>query len=305
MKSKSNHQLVEEFLLWLSVNRTKATVSSFKWALRQFEHWLTNNEKLILDLQPSDIASYILHLRKRGLKKGTQSIYVTAVRSMWTWLEENNLAPFRKSLIPTIQTEDVKSYLPISYEEYRAILGCLSGNVLKDIRDRAMISLLWDTGMRLGELQSLNLLDINLRTMSGKVKTFKRRNHFRTFYFSEEVCDYLKSWLEVRGGIITRYNGSHLEPALFISMNTGNDCGRIYPPSIQQVVRELCRKAGISRRITVHSFRHGFGTRFNNAGMNVRTLQELMGHAKIGTTMIYMHKDESQLEQEYRQFNMS
>lgn len=294
-----NEQTIAMYLSWFSASRSRASTSSYKYALYPFRKWLEYKELRIVDVSFDDIVHYAEHLRSGNLKDNTRAIYHTALKSLYRWLYDQGKVSWNPELIPTVQIEyDMGNRVAATPEEISAILGTFDENFPDELRTKAAIALLADSGLRLGELLSLDESSIDVTLMKGRVKTYKRRGHWREFYWEEPTNELLKQWLYVRNIILQR--DSIEQTALFISLATNSICGRLDRHVIQKAMRDACKKLGITRRISPHPLRHGYITERMKRGMNLRALQKSAGHAKITTTQLYMHLDEDEVEKEYR-----
>lgn len=291
-----NEQVVNRFLAWFGISSSPASVSSYRWALRRFTNYL--RKKAFTECELEDVISYIELLREEGIKEGTIAIYITALRSLWKYLEDKADLRFPSHKIPIVKSDNVKSHEFATPEEVMAILGTFSDLFPYDCRNKAMISLMWDTGVRLAELLSLDIDDIDLINKRGNVKTYKRKGHRREIYWEEMTNELLKKWLLLREEYLIR-NGQQTN-ALFLSLATNSGASRCHRQALQKALREACKRIGLKRHITPHSLRHGYCTMRARLNMNVHYLQKLMGHAKLTSTQIYVHTNEKDVENEYR-----
>ncbi len=287
---------MDQFLIWLSGGHTKATVQSYYWALHNLRKYLDIIQKDITECTLNDLTAYIQHLENKGLKSGTRNHYVTSVRAIWHWLYKQDMVDFDKEMIPLPDRVDTESYDYLTQEEYEQMLNALSEHFPKELRGKAIIAFLFNTGVRLGELLSIKMSDIDLEKMKGRVKTYKRKNHWRDIYWNEFTNNLLKKWIEVRDRIIEKLGNSEY---LFISLEN-NRGEQLAHSTIQRMIRNLRHQLNIKRKITVHSFRHGFGHRGVETRVNPRYLQVMMGHANLRSTQIYMGYDTKDVEMEYR-----
>lgn len=290
--------MIDQFLIWLKACRSKATVSSYDYALRGFRTFLRHLGKDVTECTLQDLSIYINSLETKGLKSGTRNLYSTALRSLWAWLYQQGKVPFNEKLIPMPQITDKEPYPACTLEEYRSIIGALSLIDGRDVRNKAVLSLLWDTGVRIDECMSIDIGDLNLAEKEGQVKTFKRKNHRRTIFWTNDTNINLGRWIEYRKEVLKEWGVSC--NALFLSLSNCSTPRRLHKSSIQKRLREIRDQLGIEKPISPHSFRHGFGTEMTRGGANPRYLQVMMGHAKITTTQQYMGWREKDVVNEYR-----
>lgn len=289
-----NRRLVNRFLESFAADHSPASVSSYRFGIYPFLDWL--EERSIASITSDDMTDYVNFLKGKKLKKGTIAIYMTALRAFWAWGEKRAKFSCARDDIPKLRADDVVSHRPAAPDEVHAILGTFSNSFPEDIRNKCAIMLAWTTGLRLCELLSLNVEDLDINDKRGSTKTFKRKNHRRNIYWDDETNDALKRWLEMREAVLARA-GIHTE-ALFISLGTSNLGDRIGRHVFQIVLRDRSKQLGFKKPVTMHTLRHGFATLLQ--GINVHHLQDLLGHAKLSTTQIYVHVKEHEVEASYR-----
>jgi len=187
----------------------------------------------------------------------------------------------------------------ITGEELRRLLDTPNGNELKDLRDRAILELLFSTGLRVSELCSLTR-DIDLD--SDELSVRGKGGKVRVVFISEEAKKYLKRYLSAR---------KDMDDALFIKIggNLPKTMGRkgenlgVTKRTIERVVKQLAIKAGISKKVTPHVMRHMFATDLLSNGADLRSVQAILGHANIGTTQIYTHVTDKHLRDVHKRFH--
>lgn len=289
----------DQFLKWLGGSRSKETVKSYRFALYGLDKYLDQRGLYIEKCTLDDLSSYIQDMENRALKPSTRGIYATALRSLWKWLFVQGRVPFSESLIPAPQQTDK---VPMPFLEPHVFEKLMTGfdeTFPKELRNKTIVSLLYNGGQRIGELLNMNVDDIDLKNMKGLSKTFKRKNHKREIYWDEKTNELLRKWIRVREAILKKEGMVGME-ALFISMNTARPTERMKKCSVQKMFREVRTKLGIEQRISPHSCRHGFGYKGTRNEVNIRYLQVMMGHAKITTTQQYMGWKQAEVEEEYR-----
>ncbi len=296
---EENLATIEEFLVWLGGGHSPETVKSYRFALSSFIKYLVEIKKKIVKCNLNDLTHYLLWLENRGLRSGTRALYVTSVKTLWLWLWKQNRVSFSHDLIPTPTAQDKQPYPFMEEYEYNALMRSFDEFYPKELRNKTMVCLLWTTGMRLSELLSLNVSSLHFEEKYGLVRTFKRKNHIRRFYLTPELTELLQKWLQVRERVLKRA-GVGAE-ALFIKMDTASPSKRLSRCAVQRVFRNARKSLGIEKKISPHTCRHGFGYEgAKNPHMPIRHLQELMGHAKISTTNIYMQCKDSEVEESFR-----
>jgi len=295
-----NTEIYNKFLDWLKIAHSPATVESYHWALKPLFDWLYGNNLEIVDLTCEDITKYSIYLKDtRGVKTSTLFHYLIALRAIWRWMFRNEYVRLDDSIIEIPKDLDKESYPFILPQEFGKMMSGLDEFYPDQLRSRAILSFLYFTGVRIGELLAIDVSQIDLKNQKATIKTYKRHNVYREVYWGAETTYLLEKWLAVREKILLRCNSS--SNALFIAMPPGHTSGeRLGKYQVQKMIRRSRNKAGIERQITAHSFRHGFGHRAVEKNINPRYLQIMLGHAKLGTTMIYMGVGDKEVENIYR-----
>ncbi|MBL7058472.1 tyrosine-type recombinase/integrase [Patescibacteria group bacterium] len=281
---------------------SKHTISSYHHALKIFLDWLENTGKSIVGMLEQDFVDYEIYLSdKRKLKSTTKAHYFSSIRNWWVFLLKRGMVNQDVSIIPAPKRRGTEHYPYVEEQEIEILLNSFSGFFPVDIRNKAIISLMYATGVRLGELISLDLSSIDTEKMKGNVKTFKSRkdNPHRDVYWDTKTNDILLEWLSTRERLIqteTKVNSN----ALFISLATQSYGKRIGKDAIQKLFREKREELGIDKKISAHSLRHGFGHKGVEKNIHPRHLQLMLGHEKLETTMGYMGCANKEVEDAYR-----
>jgi len=219
-----------------------------------------------------------------NLKKNTQNYYMIALRTFLKYLlsrEISVLAPDRIELAKTGQRDlDL-----MSQDELQRLLAAPTDN----LRDKAMLELLFSTGLRVGELCNLNVDDVDLKRDEFSVRG--KGGKVRVVFLSDLARFHVKTYLDKRKG---------MSEALFSRENSDS---RLTPRSIQRLVKHYAIKAGITRKVTPHVIRHSFATDLLSNGADLRSVQALLGHANIATTQIYTHVTDRQLRDVHKAFH--
>jgi site-specific recombinase XerD len=229
------------------------------------------------------------------ISKRTQNGYVIALRNFLRFLikkEFNTLSPDK---IELSKTEDCNIEF-LSPEEILEMIKSANSNTFQGNRDRAIMELLFASGLRISELTSLNIEQINLekREFSILGKGSKRRIVFIT----ETAAKAIKKYLEKR---------SDIDPALFIrevkNPEREEKSLRLTPRSVQRIIKKYALKAGIVKNVTPHILRHSFATNLLQNGADIRSVQVLLGHSSINTTQLYTHVTNKSLKNIYEKYH--
>lgn len=291
--------MILSFLKWLAGGHSPATVSSYRYGLFSFQNYLDAIGKPVTACALDDLTGYLGHLEARNLKSKTRSHYSTCLRSLWRWLERQGLVPFRSDLIPIpSQAGDAERRPFLGQEEYDRMLASFDEYFPIEMRNKAIIAMLFATGTRIGELLSMDVSCLDLDGRKANVRTFKRKRHYRDVYWGEDTHRILLRWLETRRHMLDRFGIA--SPALFIGFNTADPGRRVERHAVARVFRELRAKLKIDKPLTPHSCRHGFATKAHRNGAEAILLKEMLGHANIQHTLVYTHSESKQVEGEYR-----
>ncbi len=275
-----------------SLNYARRTYQSYNYLLSAFVGF-TGDHK-VSEITVEHIQRYRDSLIERNLKGSTMRQHALALRAYADYLKENQIHFIEKERIKLPIRNEPFIYIP-SQEEVNKILDCIPNDEI-GIRNRALVELLLATGCRLSELHYLNKTDIDMQ--QGQFVVLGKGHKPRTCYMTPRAIEWLRRWLDVRddGG-----------PALFLSLCRGgmqvkreaDDYRRLATNNIERLVKRYVLIAGADKRITVHTFRHYFATRMIENGMDVFTLQQLLGHANVATTQRYIHLSRAFVKKQY------
>jgi site-specific recombinase XerD len=287
--------LIKEYLDYLEIekNRSPSTRTNYERYLKEFIDF--SGIKKIIDITEEKIRAFRLHLAKpeRKLKKRTQGYHVIAIRNFLKYLavrDYETVSP-EKVELPKIPTRQINV---LTYEDLERLLDAPRGKDLRSLRDKAILEMLFSTGLRVSELCSLNRY-INLD--KGEITIRGKGEKLRVVFLSERAKDTIKKYLDKR---------SDAEEALFISLSRAKEpkvIGRIIPRAVERLVNKYTRAAGIPQQVTPHQLRHQFATDLLTNGADIRWVQELLGHSSITTTQIYTHITNRELREIHQAFH--
>ena len=231
--------------------------------------------------------------RKETLKKNTQNYYLIALRSFLKYLLRRGVTSLPPERIELAKVSE-RSLDLISSDELRRLLGAPDGDDLKSARDRAILELLFSTGLRVSELCSLSR---DMDPESDEISVRGKGDRVRVVFLSDGAREALRSYQEKR---------VDTDDALFVQL--GKNAGaktdrRLTPRSVERIVQLYAKKAGITKKVTPHVIRHSFATDLLHNGADLRSVQALLGHAHIGTTQIYTHVTDRHLKNIHKQYH--
>ena len=227
-----------------------------------------------------------------NLGKSTQAYHLIALRRLLTYLSKRDI----KSLEPTMTKPQVNF---LHYEEVERLLGVIPQDTELGLRDRAILELLFSSGLRVSELINLNRDHINTkrREFSVRGKGNKDRPIFISKTASQHIDNYLKSRKDNLSPLFINYSKRCTTPSL-----DGN-YRRLTARSVQRMIEKYARLAGITKKVSPHTMRHSFATDLLLNGADLRSVQSMLGHASISTTQIYTHITDQHLKDVHDQFH--
>lgn len=230
---------------------------------------------------------------KKTLKKSTQNYYLIALRSLLEFFVEKNITSLPPGKIKLSKDRADKKINFLKLEQLALLLDATKTHSKIGCRDKAMLESLFSTGLRVAELQALNREQIKIKpdTKNLEVVVIGKGEKVRTVYFSLRAVNALRNYLKTR---------TDLDPALFINYKPGSakkDADRrLSIKSIENIVKKYVKITGLPITSTPHTLRHSFATDLLNQGVDLRTVQEFLGHSNIATTQIYTHVTNKQLK---------
>jgi len=285
-------KLEKEYLDYLEIekNRSPKTRENYRRYLDDFIK--TTEVKKPEDITKNAVREYRIKLARRDIKKITQNYYIIGLRNFLKYLIKRDIETLSpdKVELPKVSRRDIEL---LEYDELIRLLEAPEGNSLRALRDRAILETLFSTGLRVSELCKLDRY-INLER--GEMSVRGKGDKVRVVFISDRAKKAINQYLKVR---------EDTEEALFVSLTRqGKVIGQITPRSVQRLVDRMARKAGIIKSsVTPHTLRHSFATDLLINGADLRSVQELLGHANISTTQIYTHLTNKNLREIHNVFH--
>jgi site-specific recombinase XerD len=292
--------LKREFLEYTEITRGRSvkTIINYDHYLSRFLEF--TKVKKVSDITEEKIREFRLWLNRQegtagnAMKRRTQNYYLIALRSFLKFLARKGVKALPPERIELAKVPERSLDLITSAELDRLLKAPLVSlkNELKALRDKAILELLFSTGLRVSELCSLDSdIDLSRDELSVRGKGDKVRVVFLSPEAKRAVSAYLKSRKD-------------MEEALFVNYGRGNaKPGRLTPRSVEMLVKFYAVKAGITKKVTPHVVRHSFATDLLENGADLRSVQALLGHANIQTTQIYTHVTDKHLLDVHRAFH--
>jgi integrase/recombinase XerC len=296
-------ELIGQYLDYLTYvrNASADTISSYTTDLTQFARFLADSrpgrsteDVPIGAVDHLTLREYLGHLYQRKLSKSTIARKVSSLRSFFKYLCRHEILENNPAAV--IASPRLPKAIPAHLTEEQAfsLLESLSGDSDGDLRDRAILELLYATGMRRGELVGLDMENINL--VDGIVRVLGKRRKERLIPFGENARRALENYFTVRKRLLfAAKEGQGDHAAVFLNLKGG----RLTSRSVNRIVDKHIRQVSIKLKVSPHSLRHSFATHLLNAGADLRAIQELLGHVSLSTTQKYTHMSVEQLLKVY------
>jgi len=298
-------QLKRQFLEYVEIEKGRSLKT-----IENYDHYLSvflnqTKAKSPLDINDTLVREFRLWLNRQPIRKvakpgetlsrRTQNYYLIAIRSFLKYLARQEIKSMPSDRIELAKVPE-RSLDLITETELDRLMKAPEDDSLKSVRDRAILKLLFSTGLRVSELCALDR-DIDLKNDEHSIRG--KGGKVRVIFFSEEAKQALRDYLTKRKDV---------DEAMFaqvsknIKTNSDNSL-RINKRSVARIVKEYAVKAGISKKVTPHVIRHCFATDLLSNGADLRSVQALLGHANIGTTQIYTHVTDRHLHDIHKKFH--
>jgi site-specific recombinase XerD len=301
------HELIRDFCDYLEIekNRSKRTRQNYGFYLGRFADWFAEHGSgKAKDVTHDAVRQFRLWLNRledhhgAPLKKNTQNYHLIALRAFLKYLSKRDIESLAAEKIELAKQPERHVDFMEAKEIERLLEAPLKaqGPDMVRLRDRAVLELLWSTGLRVSELCSLKLEDINFNRNEFSVRG--KGSKWRVVFFSDDAKAWVKKYLDAR---------KDMSPMLFVSHDRaakGRDSmSGLTPRTVQRLVTHYAKIAGITKRVSPHTLRHSFATDLLMNGADLRSVQSLLGHASVTTTQIYTHITDAHLQEVYKAFH--
>lgn len=305
-------QHVSDFLDWLEIEKGLSSKSQENYArfLNKFISWMKDTNLSSLkphEFTPDHIRQYRLFLSRsslKPLKKSTQNYYLIALRALLNYFADRDIVSLPSEKIKLARDKEDRQVRFLTLEQLQKLFDAPDTSKFRGLRDRAILETFFSTGMRISELVALNTEQINIKpdmqelelTITGK------GGRVRTVYFSPRTLGWLQKYLSERKdtheALFVAYKGSHKPED-----GKHTEPSRITPRAIQKALKRYVIMAGIPLFTTPHVMRHTFATDLLSQGVDLRTIQEFLGHKSITATQIYTHVTSQKLREIHEKFH--
>ncbi len=298
-------------------NRSANTIDNYRFYLTRFFDYVSQAQKIRM-LNPANInlpmiQRYRIYLNRmmggngEPLKKSTQNYHLIALRSFLKFLakrdvkslasEKIELAKMPEREVSFLEADEMSRLLDAPFQ------GTNGKPKIGDLRDKAILEVLFSAGLRVSELTKLKRDDINLKNKKGGTVEFTVRGKgkkLRVVFLSESAVKWLKEYLDRRIDV---------SPWMFVRMDkaanasAGKDESPMTPRSVERLVEKYSRLAGIAKKVTPHTLRHTFATDLLSNDADIRSVQAMLGHSSITTTQVYTHVTDKHLRETHAKFH--
>ena len=291
-------EAIEQFILYLATERglSENYQLSTRRSLEEFSAWLSGVKKIT---EPAGvtlpaITDYLAHCKKRGLSTSSIKLAVVAIKIFFRFLLARNLLQADPAeYIPLPRAE---RYLPETLNELQVerLLESIATNHPLGLRDRAMVELLYASGLRISELANARLENLSLEEKI--IRVTGKGDKTRLIPVGRKACEAIAEYLaKERPGLVKKRTGSEV----FLSVRGT----KLTTVRIWQILKRIALHAGMEVNVYPHLLRHSFATHLLSNGADLRIIQELLGHADVSTTQVYTHVDQQRLKAVHHRFH--
>lgn len=283
---------IKNFLEFIEIDKklSKNTLESYQRDIMQYKEYVNDNNINYKKVQQDDIKDYLENLKKLNKKPSTMSRHLASIRLFYQYLLKNKIV--KEDPTQGIQSPKIEKKAPsiLSSQEVSLLLEQPNGEGLKSIRDKAMLELAYATGMRVTEIISLNVEDIDLELASV---TCKSENKQRIIPLGKMSLEALKEYIETARPNMIKYEN---ETALFVNVNGK----RLTRQGFWKIIKFYKEQAHINKEITPHVLRHSFATHLLQNGADLKSIQTMLGHSDISSTQVYMQFQDDSIKNIYK-----
>lgn len=283
---------IKEFIKYLENEKRYSTntIISCQRDLDNYYSYITLKKINYITINKDQIREYLKYLDELKLSKNSISRTLSTLRHFYSYLITQNKIKINNFKL--IKNPKKEKKLPnfLQPNEIQTIFESLSVETPLEIRNRLIIELLYATGLRVSELTSINLNDIDIN--DKEIKITGKGNKDRIVFFGEYALKYLKLYLEESRPILATKKSPNI---LFLNKNGGSLSSR----SVENIVNKVVEEAALKHKISPHVLRHTFATDMLNNGADLKSVQELLGHSSLSTTQIYTHITNERLRSVY------
>lgn len=301
-------QHIPDFLDYCEIEKglSNKTQENYQRYLETFKKWLRDEKKEDLlphQLTAEEVWNYRLFLARKyktrdnqNLSRKTQNYYLVSLRALLDYFADRDINSLPSTKIKLPKGTDKDSVKFLTGEQVEKLLSMPDTNTRAGLRDRAIMEVLFSTGMRIAELVNLDREQINLRQVENtlELNITGKGERPRTVFFSPRALKWMKEYDNTR---------TDMEKPLFINYRSKNKDKRLSPRYIQNAINRYAKMAALPVNVTPHVLRHTFATDLLSKGADLRTVQEFLGHKNIATTQVYTHVTNKRLKEIHKKLH--
>ncbi len=287
---------VKNFIYFLEAERgvSENTIKSYSADLAKLEKFLSRGKKELNSVSREDIVSFLLYLKDLGLNSSTIARNLAAIKTFWKFLVSEQIV--KENVASLVESPRTWKTIPdvLTREEVERLLEAPGGKKLADLRDKAILEIMYASGLRVSEVADLKRSGVNID--AGFVKCYGKGGKERIVPFGKAAGEAISRYLDRGGAALAASTG---DQHLFVS-KLGRKISR---QSLWKVIQKYALRSGIKKHITPHTLRHSFATHLLEGGADLRGVQEMLGHSDISTTQIYTHVNSDKLKKVHETFH--
>ncbi len=284
-----SEHVIAQFLdaLWLEKGLSDNTLLAYRSDLTAFAKWIMQNNRVLCEVLPEQITAYLAVLDKNNRTARSRARLLSSLRQFYAYLVREKLSATDPTALIPLPKIGRKLPSHLSEKEVDALINAPDTTKVLGLRDRAMLEVIYASGLRVSELVSLQLSQLNLR--QGVVRVQGKGNKQRLVPLGEQAVDWLEQYLAISRPALLQQQQTD---SLFVT----NRKKAMSRQAFWYLIKRYALEAGIKAPLSPHTLRHAFATHLLNHGADLRVVQMLLGHSDISTTQIYTHIAQARLE---------
>jgi len=276
---------VDKFLFFLKVelNYSELTIKSYQLDLTDFFRFIESKKINYLTITNHDVRGYLKYLDSCNLKNSTISRRISTLRTFYNYLVDENIV--ENNVFHNVKNPKLEKKLPnyLNYNEMEELLESIDISTTEGLEKRLLIEMFYSTGCRVSEMINVKISDIDFTNKT--IRIMGKGSKERIVYFGDYASKYLDNYL------------SKVKCDKYLFTNKKGE--KLTINEVEQIVKDIMKHISIKTHVTPHTLRHTFATHLLNNGADIKTVQELLGHANLSTTGIYTHVSSDRLKDIY------
>lgn len=287
---------IKNFIYFLEAERgvSENTVKSYSSDLNKLAEFLARQKKDLQSVTREDILSFLMYLKDLKLNSSSIARNLAAIKTFWKFLVREQVV--RENVASLVESPKTWKTIPdvLTKEEVERLLAGPKGRKISDLRDKAILEIMYASGLRVSEVSDLKKAEVNVD--SGFVKCYGKGGKERIVPFGRAAAEAITKYTSSGGTeLVLKARDEHL----FLS-RLGKKLSR---QSLWKIIQKYAAASGIKKHITPHTLRHSFATHLLEGGADLRGVQEMLGHSDISTTQIYTHINSEKLKKVHENFH--